>query len=541
MKKRKWKWTALLTAGCMAACVCAGCGSQTTQSEGADSDGEVEFVMAYSDEPKSLDPKDLNSIGGGLAGYDLYDTLLNFSQDGKDLEPCLAESWEQVDSKTYKYKIREDVKFSDGNAMTMEDVLYSLNRVIEEKQSMSYVFENVDHFEADEDTWEIYAYLKTEDVFFKYAMATSASIVVEKSVVEAEGDNYGKINGACVGTGPYMLESWASGTEIVLVKNPYYWNNPDSLAIDRVKYEIIEDNTSRALAVQSGKVDFTVGLSSDTMAIYQSCQNMNIINWDCTRSDFLAFDCQKEPFDDVNARKAVAYCIDKSIYANLVYGDLAVVRNAIPFSDILFYLDEEAWEEADTTWDSYEQDYEKAGEALTQSKYSEGFSFDFYCTETYKAGAEAIQSMIKDSGLPITMNIVEVNATDFLALQLGYNRDENGNRAYDMLASGWESDYVDPLSMMESIYASGSDFEGGSNQSAWHNDEFDSLVLAAHNETEDSKRSELLLQAMEIAVDDCAYVSCYQLQNNCIISDAFTIDPGPAFLFNCSVADIEAK
>ncbi len=63
----------------------------------------------------------------------------------------LAESWEQVDDTTYTYKIRQGVKFSDGNEMTMDDVLYSLNRVTEDNYYMSYLFANVDSFEADND------------------------------------------------------------------------------------------------------------------------------------------------------------------------------------------------------------------------------------------------------------------------------------------------------------------------------------------------------------------------------------------------------
>ena len=69
------------------------------------------------------------------------------------LKPALAESWKQVDDTTYTYKIRQGVKFSDGNEMTMDDVLYSLNRVTEDNYYMSYLFANVDSFEADNDTW----------------------------------------------------------------------------------------------------------------------------------------------------------------------------------------------------------------------------------------------------------------------------------------------------------------------------------------------------------------------------------------------------
>ena len=71
--------------------------------------------------------------------------------------------WEQVDDTTYTYKIRQGVKFSDGNEMTMDDVLYSLNRVTEDNYYMSYLFANVDSFEADNDTWTLTVHLKQPD------------------------------------------------------------------------------------------------------------------------------------------------------------------------------------------------------------------------------------------------------------------------------------------------------------------------------------------------------------------------------------------
>jgi len=123
----------------------------STSSEAADS-GETVLKVGYVQEPSSFDPADFTSISSVLTGYDCYDTILNFSEDGTTVVPGLAESWEQVDELTYTYKFRDGIKFTDGNELTMEDVLYSLNRVSDQGYYMSYLFAAVESFEADEET-----------------------------------------------------------------------------------------------------------------------------------------------------------------------------------------------------------------------------------------------------------------------------------------------------------------------------------------------------------------------------------------------------
>ena len=565
MVKKMFKWKkrlpALLLAGCLLVSL-GGCGSSEVTSDpaeaasdasesaesaaGAEStasedDEEVVFTIGYGYEPSTLDPRDFNSTACTLIGYDCYDTLLNFSMEGSDLEPCLAESWEQIDDTTYVYKIREDVKFCDGNAMTMEDVLYSMERVTEETYSMSYLFENVDHFEINEETWELTVYLTQADATWKYVPATSACIVVEKAVVEAEGDKYGTLEGSCVGTGPYMLESWESGTQIVTVKNPYYWGDPDTLDVDKVVMMIVEDDTSLALAAQSGQIDYARSLPTSTLSIYESIEDMTVYSYDGTSAYFLAFNCQTEPFNDVNARRAVAYCIDKDVYTSLIGGTYATSQGAFILPRSMFYLDEDAWNDANDTLESYQQDFEKAAEALAASSYPDGFEFDFYCTSTNKTGAEAIQSMIVESGLPITMNIIEISNADVYSIQYGYTTDEDGYRVYDMYSTGWISDWLDPTGYMKNCLDGGSVYAGGANKAAWINDEFDALLDQSYLETDDSIRSELMLEAMEVAVEDCPYVTLYEIQDTYVLSNEFEYEEGANFFWNFTVANVHVK
>ncbi len=544
----------VITAAFALSSIVAGCSSEGSTGDAASvstvtvddgslgaQDGEVVFRIGYGSEPPSLDPQDFNTTACTLAGYDCYDTLLNFAMNGSDLEPALAESWEKISDTEYVYHIRKGVKFSDGNDMTMEDVLYSMERVKNDAYSMSYLFDSVDHFAIDEDSWTLTVYLTQPDATWAFVPATSPCTVVEKAVVEAEGEKYGTLSGTCVGTGPYMLDSWESGTEIVFVKNPYYWNDPESLDVDKVVYEVIEDNTSRALAAQSGQIDYARNLTAETLPTYKNAQNMSITTYSGTAAYYMAFNCEVAPFDDVNARKAVAYCIDKNSYTSIIGGEYATAKDSFFLPTSMYAIDEAAWKEGGATSTDYNQNYEKAKECLAASKYSDGFSFDLYTATSTKTGAEMIQSMIQASGLPITCNIIEYQPSEQFAISYGYNVDEQGHRVYGALLTGWISDWLDPTGYLTNCLASRSNYQGGANKSAYSSAEFDKLLDESYLISDDAERSKLMLQAMEVAVEDCPVAPLYESLDSYIINDKFEYEEGANFFWNFTVANVHVK
>ena len=235
MKKR---WFSLLLCLTLAvSLVLTGCSNATTDpkdsaspsADSSDDGGDAvtdtsTFTIGLAGEPPSFDPKDFNSTNAALTAYNVYDTLLDFGEDGETLEPCLAASWEMVDDVTYVYQIRDDITFSDGSALTIDDVVFSLDRIKnpDTAASMSYLFNSVESFEATGD-YELTVHLAYPDATWKFVPATSPCTIISKSYYEAHAENYGTPDGTCLGTGPYMFESWASGSEIVLTKNENWW------------------------------------------------------------------------------------------------------------------------------------------------------------------------------------------------------------------------------------------------------------------------------------------------------------------------------
>lgn len=542
MKKKRL--ISLLLAGVMATGVTA-CGSNSSQdtsqsSSQAEASGdaaeEVTLKVGYNAEPASFDPADFTTVASLYAGYDCYDTLLNFTSDGTDVEPALADSWEEVDSLTYTYHIRDGVKFSDGNELTMDDVLYTLQRVTDEGYYMSYLFACVDSFEVDEESRTLTVHLKYEDSTWKYIPATSPFCIVEKSVAEEAGDSYGSSPETTVGTGPYKLVSWSSGSEIVMEKNEYWWGGADSLDVDRVEFYIIEDESSLAMAAKSGQVDFVQGFSNDVKSVYDSISDMTVMTEDGTTAYYMIFNTASAPFNDENARKAVASCLNISEITSVVGGAFASECPVAVIPESTQYMDKELWSETISNSATYSQDYDKAKEYLAESAYPDGFEFDYYYSSRYQKLAEMIKSQVDASGV-ITMNIIEIPSSDFFSYMYGYTKQDDGDVYYDAGGIYWMSDYLDPIGFFNPLYASSNIGEGGTNMAAWTNETADSLLSSASAATTNEEKMDYYTQAYEIFADEIPYIGLYSLQDSYAVNNKFSYTPSPMLWYNFTYAD----
>lgn len=544
---KKHSFLSLVVSAVMISTLAVGCSSAKSSTNSASgsasgsADGSVLRVGLDSD-PPSYDPADFNSSRATLACYSCYDTLLQFSEDGTELLPDLAESWEQVDDTTYVYKIRQGVTFNDGTEMTADDVVFSLNRIKDPDTaaSMSYLFESVESFEKTGD-YELTVKLKYPDATWKFVPATSPCTIVSKAAVEESGDEYGSINSlTCVGTGPYKLESWTSGSEITLVKNENYWGDTSTQLWDQIKYSIIPDNTSMALAAQSGQLDYVhiLGFEPEVFDMYKNISGMNFYSYASTTSSYIALNCAKAPFDDVNLRKACAYAIDKEAIAEAIGQGYAHVSKGVPMPSTMFYMDEDAWNTAlDTTIEDYSYDLDKAKEYLAKSAYPNGTEVTLYTVPSNKALAETIQYQLSQIG--VTVNINEMLKSESYEISYGYKLDENGNRLYDIYCTGWLSDYLDPIGYLKPFWSSKSIYAGGANQAVYSNAEVDQYIDSVYSLNDDKERAAAEIEAFRLAAEDAPYITLYDYDQPYALNSDYSLAEGPAWFWNFQVTDIK--
>lgn len=514
--------------------------TETAEKTMSQSDAAV-LNVGITMEPTSYDPAEANLVANCYTTYDCYDRLLTFSQDGTEVEPSLAESWEQVDDTTYTYKIREGVKFSDGNDLTMEDVLYSMNRVMDpnENYSMSYLFSNVESFEADDASMTLTVHLTQPDSTWEYVPATSPCTIVEKAVCEAEGDNYGTSPETTVGTGPYKLKSWDKNSQITLEKNENWWGDPSERTFDEINVYIMQDSSAVAMAAKNGSVDFIPSVLNEDLTVLNSLPNFALSQCSGTSTNFIALNTQIAPFDDENARKAVAWAIDCNAIKQAIGGELATDLNVTCLPEAMYYQNPEKWAAAVAELEDYTgQDYDKAKEYLAKSAYPDGFEFDYYTLHSAVTQAEVIQAMLEPAG--ITMNIKEILPADGYAYMYGYNADEEGHRPYQAFGIGWISDYLDPVGILKTQFHSDNTAQGCANMAMWSNSEFDELINKTYLTTDQDERTDLMIEAAKIEADACAYIPLYTAVDTWAVNTAYTYEASPQSFWNFSYTQVKA-
>ncbi|MBR2258809.1 MAG: ABC transporter substrate-binding protein [Blautia sp.] len=439
----------------------------------------------------------INQITQGLLQFDV----------NNQLQPLLASSWEVVDDLTYVYQIREDVCFSDGSPMTMDDVLFSLGRNMDPEQGsyLSWMFDAVDSLEQTGD-WELTVHLKEPYATWQYVPGTTAAHVISKAYYEEHADDFGTAQGGLMGTGPYVYESWSGGREVVLRRNENYWDKDQKLEMDTLVYKVIQDDTQRVLALQTGEVDFTPATPSDMLDTLKADENLDVQDVATAGITFLAFNTQREPFNDVNVRKAITAAIDLGAIQDYIVEEAGQKGGCLPGSEVLFAADEEGWKAYldQASYISYDPEAAKA--YLAESSYPDGFSCNMIITENSLRYSMAlyIQEALKEIGIDVELE--RVSADEHTAYQFGEIFDADGYRDYDMIMAGWEADYPDLAANIEPLVAGYYTGEGGSNSAAYSNEEVDRLVTEASACTDQRERTILLGQVMDIVNEDCPYV-----------------------------------
>ena len=195
----------------------------------------------------------------------LYDTLLEPSADGKSIEPGLATSYDvSADGLSFTLKLRQGVKFADGTPMTVDDVKWSLDRARDPNNgAWNFTLSSVDSVETKGDDTVI-LHLKHPDPALAAALAVFNSSIMSKKLFEAapganDADKAKAFAEHPVGSGPFMFDSWQRGTQMVLKRNPYYWQMGEDGKplpyLDEVDFPVIPDDATRILKLQAGDVD----------------------------------------------------------------------------------------------------------------------------------------------------------------------------------------------------------------------------------------------------------------------------------------------
>ncbi len=421
-------------------------------------------------------------------------------------QPMLAESWEvSEDGLTYTFKLRQGVKWHDGEDFNAEDVVYSLTKFIPEVHPRSRPTFARTKVTAPDDHTVVLTLEEPYGPLIRSFDVIGAPIVPEH-VYNGSDIRENPANRAPIGTGPFKFSEWASGEYIHLVRNDAYWLDGRPY-LDEIYYRFIPDSASRALALETDQVHLATQNDIELVDVARLAAmphlEMTTKGWEWGAPiSWLEMNLRREPFNDVRFRKAVMHALNREFIRDSIFFGLAAIPTGPIHSSSPFYTDDVP---------TYEYDPEKAKALLDEMGL--------------EADADGVRAKIGLLGLPY--GELWDRLSQYIRQALGEVGVEVTIETSDVAGwgsriSNWDVDmsttYLttlsDPALGVARSYITENQRKGVlfTNTSGYSNPEVDRLFAEAASEPNEDKRRELYHQVQKIVADEVALAWLVELQ-----------------------------
>lgn len=450
--------------------------------------GEGTIIVAQGADPKSLDPHATNDQPSSRVNKQIYDTLVE-QDTNMELQPGLAESWEQIDETTWEFKLRTGVKFHNGEELKASDVVFSINRE-KESASTGHIVSFVKEVEAKDDHTVV---IKLEEPFapiLAHLAHTASSIVNEKAVTEA-GDDY--VSNP-VGTGPFKFVSQDAGDKVTLEAFADYYKGAPKFKTLIIKN--VAENATRTIGLETGEIDIAYDIEPNDFDVVRNNDKLELIDDESLSTAYIGFNTQKEPFTDVKVRKALNHAVNVEEIIEVVLEGSGKPATG-PINNKVFGYDE--------SLKSYDYDPEKAKALLEEAGKGEGFETKIWTNDNPVRVkiAELVQAQLAEVGVKAEIEIVE----------WGAYLDRTAAGEHDMFILGWVTVTGDADYGLYALFHSSQKGSAG-NRTFFDNAEVDKLLDAGRKESDPQKRLESYKPAQEIIVEEAPQIFLYFQNQN---------------------------
>jgi peptide/nickel transport system substrate-binding protein len=424
----------------------------------------------------------------------LYEPLMWINPDGT-FNPALAESWEtSEDGLTWTFHLRDGVKFHDGEPLTADAVVKSIQRTIDLDTGAAWIWWMVDKMQAvDEKTVEIT--LTTPYPLDRVAASTYAAWIISPAAAAQDSAWFEEAREA--GTGPWMLESYKPDEEIVLTRFEDYWGGWEDNQFDKVVISIVPEQVVQAQMLEGGEVDLALSLPVESLESFRANSAFTVYE-DATLFNYVGFmNTKKPPLDDKLVRQAIAYAIPYDDVVEVATGGLGqqargpVPHDLWPYSDEVF---------------QYTYNVDKAKELLAEAGYPDG-GFSLVLTHAAEnLNEERFAPVIKDALAELG---IEVEIRPMLWAQQWELAKGDPTEAQDMFLLLWWPTISDGYDNLSSMFKC--EEKPFFSLAYYCNEEYDSLVNGALDLTamDPEKAQEMYTQAMNILAEDSPSLFLY--------------------------------
>ena len=520
MKSSKLKkLCAVVLAATLATSLFIGCGDSSSNSGSSSSNQQLVFNLG--EDPETMDPTLNNSSGAGTMILNAFEGLMVLDENDQPVEGT-AESMEvSEDGLVYTFKIREDAKWSDGEAVTADNFKYSWLRALNKETAAEYAYQlfyikNAEKFyngEAtaeevginviDEKTLEVT--LETPTAYFPQLLAFTTYVPLREDIVSANPEGWATNPETYVSNGPFKLVQWDMKDQLVFEKNGNYWDK-DSVKLESLTFKLVTDDTTAYSELKAGNFDMVNSVPTNEIepGIEEGLVHVNpkLGNYyfaiNVGKQDTLSEDV-KEVLNNKLVRQALNLAIDRQeIIDNVGKAEqipaYSFVPQGITDENGNDFASKEYYDPSDM-----EGNIAKAKELLKEAGYENGNGIPTIELMYNSEGAHKdICQIIQQNWEEIGVNVELTNQEWAVFL----NTRQQGD--YQIARHGWIGDYIDPMTFLD-LWVTG----GGNNDCGFSNARYDELIAAAKVETDSAKRLEMLREAEDILMDEMPILPIY--------------------------------
>jgi oligopeptide transport system substrate-binding protein len=470
-------------------------------------------------DPTSLDPQKISGDWENRIDGDIFEGLV--TEDPKDNPiPGQAASWTiSPDQKVYTFKLRDGIKWSDGQPVTAQDFVFAFQRLMDPKTAAQYAYlqytilnaEKINKGEIkdltqlgvkaiDDKTLEIT--LENPTPYFLNALMHYTAYPLPKHVVEAKGDQWVKI-GNIVTNGPYKPTEWVPGSHVSMVKSDQYYDAKD-VKIDNVNYYTLEDQAAALKRYRAGEFDILTSFPADQFEWIQKNLPGQAHVVPFLGTYYYVLNSTKPPFNDKRVRQALSMAVNREVIGPKILGTGELPSYSWVPPGTANYGDP-----AYVSWkdEPYKQKVEEAKKLLKDAGFGPDHPLKaqlrYNTNDNHKRIAVAIAAMWKPLGVDIELYNTETKV----------HYDEMQRGEVQIGRAGWLADYNDPINFLN-LLSTGVEMNYG----RWSNPDYDALIKQGNAEIDLKKRAEIYKKAEQLALDDSAAIPIYYYVSQNIVA-----------------------
>ncbi len=470
-------------------------------------------------DPTSLDPQKISGDWENRIDGDIFEGLV--TEDPKDGPiPGQAASWTiSADQKVYTFKLRDGIKWSDGQPVTAQDFVFAFQRLMDPKTAAQYAYlqytihnaEKINKGEIkdltqlgvkaiDDKTLEIT--LENPTPYFLNALMHYTAYPLPKHVVEAKGDQWVKI-GNIVTNGPYKPVEWVPGSHVTNVKNDQYYDAKD-VKIDKVNFYTLEDQAAALKRYRAGEFDILTSFPADQFEWIQKNLPGQAHVVPFLGTYYYVMNATKPPFNDKRVRQALSMAVNREVIGPKILG-----TGELPMYSWVPPGTANYGDPAYVSWkdEPYKQKVEEAKKLLKDAGFGPDHPLKaqlrYNTNDNHKRIAVAIAAMWKPLGVDIELYNTETKV----------HYDEMQRGEVQIGRAGWLADYNDPINFLN-LLSTGVEMNYG----RWSNKDYDALIKQGNEEIDLKKRAEIYKKAEQLALDDSAAIPIYYYVSQNIVA-----------------------